>query len=257
MDETIKIYSPGKVAMIQAYENATKVKSETKKKSRSKESMAPADILADVLDERKQREQKLMNRHPWVPILYNWFIAIMAILFALSLVNWGIQIRTQRQAASLTAVAMADWQAEQDAIEAKRIAEEQALKNSEENICKNMAMSLSRVFYGIRNFESKYNYGTEDYRTYAWCIFNRVDNPAYPNTLDEVILQKDQWVGFAVENPSVDQYYTMALKFVKEWRNAETRPVTTDYLWAELTEKGIYLRNSFKADGYAVRWKAT
>lgn len=253
MDETIRIYSPGKVAMLKAYENATKVKPASKKPKKSK----AASILTEILKEQEQRERKLMNRHPWVPILYNWFIAVMAILLALSLVNWGIQIRTQRQAASLTAVAMADWQAEQDAIEAQRLAEEEAARNSEENICKNMAISLSRVFYGIRNFESKYGYGTEDYRTYAWCIFNRVDNPAFPNNLDEVILQKDQWVGFAVENPSVDQYYKLALKFVKEWRSDDPRPVSTDYDWAELTPNGIYLRSSFKADGYVTRWRAS
>ena len=44
---------------------------------------------------------------------------------------------------------------------------------------------LARVLYGVKDNK------TDDLKTYCWCVFNRVDNPAFPATLEEVIEQPE------------------------------------------------------------------
>ena len=82
---------------------------------------------------------------------------------------------------------MADYRAEQEAVEVARQEELKALAASEATIMKNEANFIAKMLYGARNFEDKYGYSTDDYMTLARCVFNRVDNPKFPNTVQEVV----------------------------------------------------------------------
>ena len=213
------------------------------------------ETMCEVVKEHAQKERNMVFRHPWFNLVYNWVIVVCVLSLFVSFGIWGVDIRTERKAAALTATAMADYQAEQRAVEMAKQQELAAIAASEETIMKNEASDISKILYGVKNFVEKYHYSDNDLMTLARCIFNRVENKAYSSDLHEIVNQKDQWVGYYENNPVVDQYYKIAYKAVEEWHHEETKPITNDFVYAELRTDGIWLKNDFHADGYARRWR--
>ena len=239
---------------VQDVEKFTEPKKTPPKHSFEKESYF--DTLKRVFIDHQVRESKLASKHPWVPILYNWFIIAAVIALFVGFFLWGMDIHIRQKAEALTATAMAEVQAEADAKEAARLEALAAEQASEDYIVRQMATEVAKLYYGAKNFEENYHYEELDFSTYSRGAFNRVENSAYPNDLIEVIRQKGQWVGYNENNPVIDRYYKMAEKHVRAWRAETTKPISNDYVYAELTEHGIYLKNDFNANGYARRWRA-
>ena len=271
MDETVRIYNPRSNTLVidpysndMFYVNLDDVKNEIKRfddemssnQVPKKQKETRFDTLRKVVNDIEKRTSRLANNHPWAVIFYRWAIALLIVLLFASFVWWGMDIHIRHKAEALTASAMAEVQAEAEAKETARLQALAAEKASEDYVVKEMATSLSKLYYGIKNFEEKYHYSDTDFETYGRSVFNRVENSKYPNDLFDVINQEKQWVGYSDSNPVIDHYYNLAEKHVRMWRTETTKPVSNDYVFAELTENGIYLRNKFDADGYARRWRA-
>lgn len=213
------------------------------------------DDLKDIIDETESRRRYLELKHPWIPIITKWVSVVLSVLLVISCFVWGVNIHINHKAESLTVVAMAEYQEAQQAeanAEQKAIEEQQ---KSEAAILEKESEMLAKLFAGLQNFEEKYGYSENDYLTYARCVFNRVDNPAYPNSLAEVINQESQWVGYSDSNQVLTKYKTIAKKAITEWRNETSKPVANDYVYAELSSRGIYLKNKYEADAYIPRWR--
>lgn len=215
------------------------------------------EILAEIFQAREDEERALMHRNPWIPRLYNYMIAVLIILLFVSLFVWGMQIRIDHKASNLAAVALADYQAEQQAEADAKAAELAAYQRSEQFIQQQQTSYMAKLFYGVKRFQDKYGYNDKDFETLARCVFNRVESKSYSGDMIEVINQKDQWVGYYENNPVLDEYYKLADQFIQTWKAEQTKPVSTDYVFAELTPNGIWLKNDFHADGYARRWRAS
>lgn len=213
------------------------------------------ETMREVVNEQVRHEKDMLFRHPWFDFTYNWLLVILIFSLFCSFAWWGVNIHIRKNAAALTATAMADYQAEQDALELARQQELAAIAASEESIMKNEASDISKVLYGVKNFIEKYHYSETDLMTLARCVMNRVENKSYSSDIHEVVNQKDQWVGYYENNPVIDQYYKIAYKAVEEWHHEETKPITNDFVFAELTPNGIWLKNDFNANGYARRWR--
>lgn len=212
------------------------------------------EILKEIFKKQRQREADMTFRHPWFNVVYNYVIATTATALIISLIIWGLDVRTERRANEMTATAMASYQAELEAAEEVKAQELAAARASEDYIIEQEAKEVAKAFYGIRRFIERYSYDESDLETYARCMFNRSD--AKKTALSDVISRKDQFLGYAEENPVLDVYYKQALKFVKAWHSEEIKPCSSDYQWAELTERGIYLVDEFNADGYVRRYHA-
>ena len=113
---------------------------------------------------------------------------------------------------------------------------------------------LAKILYGVRDNSS------DDMRTYCWCVFNRVDSedPLFPDTLEEVILQENQWMRFSEDNPVVKEYYKIASDMLDLWYSNEPRPCTSDYTYMYWTPEKIILRTSLEQrnDMDTWRWKS-
>lgn len=252
MDEAITIYNPRSSYLAVA-------KQEKPKPRYEKESWKKT--LKRVFDEQRKQEKELNEKYPMIIVFYRWFIVAVIIALFVSFIGWRLDIRTDRKAAALTATAMADYQAEQQALadaeadkkaeEAKKLAESEAV--IEQNVCTKLAL----VYQGADKFVDKYGYGERDFKSLGRCIFNRTENPAYPDDIIEVIDQPDQWVGYYAQNITpMDKYYQMAVKHYREWKSETTKPISNDYLWAEYTSKGIFLKYKYDAGPYDPRWRA-
>ena len=148
----------------------------------------------------------------------------------------------------------------QEAVEAYKA--ELVAKQEEESIIKfeelrSQAMEkkteiemLSKLFEGVR----KFNYSKRDLMTLAWCVFNRVDNPLYPSTIDNVIHQNGQWIAYSDDNAIVNDYYRIAEAALTKYYSGDLRPCSTKYLWAICDRDGIYLVDSVEPGVRAHMW---
>lgn len=211
-------------------------------------------IMKQAIEDQRELERQLERKYPWAPILYNWILFVTAVVLAISLFSWGVDIHIARRADEQTAAFTAAYEAEQKAAEEAKARELAAQQESEAAIMERQATAIAKAFYGIRNFVDKYNYTADDLKTYARCVFNRVD--AGVNSLEAVIGQKDQFLGYAETNPVLQEFYDVAIEAVEEWHSETVKPCDSSYRFAELTERGIYLVNEFGADGYVQRWHA-
>lgn len=198
----------------------------------------------------------MLFRHPMFNFVYNWIIAILLVALGIAFIGWGLDIRTQHRAAAMTAAERAIWEAEQEAAETARLEAIAAQEATEEYVLDKMSTALAKVLYGADKFREKYGYNDADFVTLCRCVTNRVENRAYSSDIYEVIDQPDQWVGYYSTNPVIDYYYRIAYEFLKSWLHETIKPCGNDFLWAELTPNGIYLKNDYNANGYSRRYHA-
>lgn len=208
--------------------------------------------MDEIFEKHDQLEAEMIFRHPWVPLAYNWMIAILVVTLLVGFVGWGLDIRSRHMADQMLATTLAEMDAEHEQMIAAAEAQEAEIRASQEYIMDQEATAVAKAFYGISRFVDKYHYSESDFATYARCMFNRAENA----DLQEVVSAKDQFLGYADNNPVLAEYYDLAIKFVREWHEETVKPCDISYIFAELTPNGIYLRNEFNADGYARRWHA-
>lgn len=99
--------------------------------------------------------------------------------------------------------------------------------------------ALARVLYGVKENS------TNDLKTLCWCVFNRVDNPAYPDTLEAVIAQPKQWMGYYEDSPVLDDLYKIAREQIQAWENGR-RPVSNEFVYMSWTAARIVLRDTWE-----------
>lgn len=264
MDESIRIYSPGtqitKARMIadnsifgltQARAAApTKDQREMRSPWRRKSNM---EILKDVFDEREAEIHSLYQKYPWADILRNWIMALLIVALFASFVIWGLNIRTERIAADMTAAEVAKVNAEHEAREQARLQELAAMEQSQEAIMKKNAKIKAQVFYGSRNFEEKYGYTKADFLTLGTCMDNRCE--FYGLDLETVAKRESWWVGYYDSNPVIDKYYQWALESEKERVEQDSKAIGTDYIYTNYTERGLYLSKEFNSDAPYTWWR--
>lgn len=216
-------------------------------------------IFKDVCAEQEAHTKALMKQYPWYPILMNWVMALLFIILISSIFVWRTQVAAERKAEILAAEAMAQYQAEQMAKEQEYQAALLAEQNSEKAKREADTILMAKLFAGIDNFVEKYGYGERDLRTYGECVINRALNGRNEfrslNTIADVIMQPNQWIGFSENNQVIDKYYKIAAIVVDSYYNNDIRPCSSDFCWAELRPDGIYLKNEYSDSKYVSTWR--
>lgn len=84
----------------------------------------------------------------------------------------------------------------------------------------------------------------------VWCVLNRVDDPAFPDTVAAVLTQPRQFAGYSPEYPATEEHKAIAADVLTRW--AEERAGAADVgrvLPAEyLFFTGDGERNYFRTD---------
>lgn len=62
----------------------------------------------------------------------------------------------------------------------------------------------------------------------CWCIFNRVDDPRFPDSVIEVVSAPLQLQGYSSSNPVWDNLYEVAYSCMVDWHNGEGRILDSD-----------------------------
>jgi hypothetical protein len=109
---------------------------------------------------------------------------------------------------------------------------------------------IAKVIYGTAK-----NHADSDKRAVIWCILNRVEHYAHPNTVAEVCEQPKQWMGYSSENPVLSDIYDLALTELKIWHNDGHRPISNDYIYLSWSSKEIVLRDTFEENDSTHYWR--
>ena len=116
------------------------------------------------------------------------------------------------------------------------------------------AECIAKVFYGY-GAAINHNHSVSDLRGIAWCIFNRVEHYAYPDTVAEVCEQPKQWMGYSSDNPVLTEYYDLALEELKIWYSGGHRPMNNSYIYLTWSSKEILLRDTFEENRNTNYWR--
>lgn len=154
----------------------------------------------------------------WLKLAARYLFIVLAFVLYTAIIshNDARQARAEQRAAD-AAELQAYIQEQQEAAEAERLAA--ATKE------RNEAELVAQVLYGVKDNN------TADLRTLAWCIFNRVDNPRFPGTIEAVVSQETQWMGYRSDNPILEDLYQIAAEEMEHWRDGAHRPVSDDYIY--------------------------
>lgn len=109
---------------------------------------------------------------------------------------------------------------------------------------------IAKVIYGtaISHTES-------DKRAVVWCILNRVEHYAHPDTVQGVCEQPKQWMGYSDSNPVLTDIYDLALEELKIWYSGGHRPMGKEYIYLSWSSSEILLRDTFEEGKNTRYWR--
>lgn len=109
---------------------------------------------------------------------------------------------------------------------------------------------IAKVIYGTAR-----NHSDADKRAVVWCILNRVEHYAHPDTIAGVCEQPKQWIGYSNENPVLAYDYDLVLTELKSWYNKDPRPISNEYVYMTWSSKEIVLRDTFAENKNTHYWR--
>ncbi len=107
---------------------------------------------------------------------------------------------------------------------------------------------IAKVLYGMKDNTQN------DLKTAVWCILNRADNAWYPDSVQGVCEQKQQWMGYSADNPVLTDLKDLALEELSVWHAGE-RPVSQEYVYLYWTPQKVTLRDSFTDGSTTNYWR--
>lgn len=98
---------------------------------------------------------------------------------------------------------------------------------------------ISRTIWGeTRGCPEEEQLGT------GWCIVLRKRSPAFPDTIEGVVLQPSQWQGYSPNNPE-EPFHEMAREILIADHNGEAGPLPEGFFWCSGDGKHQTFRNEW------------
>jgi len=190
-----------------------------------------------VLVERIRANRKLCW---WLSYAGRWA------LVALALVAWSLVMMRVGQKKAL-----AEYHQWMEDYRVERMQIDQAYADADPAVLQlnAEAESLARVLYGVKDNDQ------QDLRTMCWCVFNRVDNTAFPDTLEDVIAQPQQWMRYDPTNPVLEDLYQIAREELEVWHSDGHRPCSADYVFMSWSASDICLRDRWAEGSGTHYWR--
>ena len=276
MDETVRVYVPMSRKMAEKKIEITEEKKEEPRRTSHEMPQKNSKwkfffdekIWSEVLEAREIRRKKLEQKHPWIEILHNWAVVGLVIALAISFIVWGIVVWKDHNAVAYAEAALANYQAEQNAIAQAEAAKAAAEKASEQTNLEAMTLVGQKMTYGIRNFIDKYHYSDKDIQTYIRCPLDRLDKELaamtpeerdkltysdYAEMFEKIVSKEGQFLAYSDSNLPLSEYHDVIYNEIETWLHERSKPWDISNEFAELRPDGIFLSNQFGADGYARR----
>lgn len=113
------------------------------------------------------------------------------------------------------------------------------------------AEAVAKVLYGTARGNTE-----TDQRAVVWCIINRCESQLYPNTIEGVCSQNQQWMGYSNSNPIIKSLYDIATEELTTWHEGGYRMIAPDFLFMSWSANEIVLRTQFEENAATRYWRA-
>lgn len=113
------------------------------------------------------------------------------------------------------------------------------------------AKAMARVLYGT----AQGIFSTDAQKAICWLIVNRAESSLFPNSIEEVCAQDNQFMAYSDENPIVREYYESAREVLQVWHSNGIRPMSNDYLYLSWSSDEIALRTTYNIGSSTRYWR--
>ena len=206
-----------------------------------------------------ERINQYLQYHPKAREIIRYLITGIIFVSVTLFTLWGISVKAEKNRAIIREQELIEERARIWEEDQARIATLEAEKRNAEAARKAAieedTILMAKFFAGIDGFVENWGYSDRDIRTYGECVINRVINKSFPNTIAEVIMQENQWVGFSENNQVIEKYYQIASVVVNNYYDDTIRPCSSAYCWVDLNKNGCWLMSEYSDSPYVGRWR--
>ncbi len=201
--------------------------------------------MGEILEARATRERELTALHPWVPIFYNWIIALLLAALTLSLIAWGIQIAVKNRDHRLVTQAVADYQETKD--------QEAALAAQQDEHAMFLKAEVDAVLPVIGKLNTDQQKQTE-----LGIMIARHMNAAYPSTFQAIAEQPEQWPlydGSDMTYSETDRTLAEDILLPYLEHGAIPRGLTKDIIYCRWSPMDLVGRNTWTMTNETETWR--
>ena len=90
----------------------------------------------------------------------------------------------------------------------------------------------------------------------CWVVLNRMESSEYPDNIEEVLLQPEQFCEFSDKEEPTEANFIIATNQLSRYYNGDIRPVPSTAIFITVSNNGVELRDNFKETARTQYWRA-
>ena len=82
-------------------------------------------------------------------------------------------------------------------------------------------------------------------RSGVWCVLSRVQSKLYPDSIEEVVMQDKQWMGYSEDNPVVQRVSDIVEEQLNLYYSGNAYPMNPVYVFMDWQKGELVLRDAY------------
>lgn len=104
--------------------------------------------------------------------------------------------------------------------------------------------------------DQRYSLTPEAKALACWVVLNRMESSEYPDNIEDVLLQPEQFCEFSDKEEPTEQNFIIATNQLSRYYNGDIRPVPSTAVFITVSNNGVELRDDFKETARTQYWRA-
>ena len=104
--------------------------------------------------------------------------------------------------------------------------------------------------------DQRYSLTPEAKALACWVVLNRMEASEYPDNIEDVLLQPEQFCEFSNEKAPTEANFIIATNQLSRYHNGDIRPVPSTAVFITVSNNGVELRDNFKETAKTQYWRA-
>ena len=104
--------------------------------------------------------------------------------------------------------------------------------------------------------DQRYSLTPEAKALACWVVLNRMESSEYPDNIESVLLQPEQFCEFSNEKTPTEANFIIATNQLSRYHNGDIRPVPSTAVFITVSNNGVELRDDFKETARTQYWRA-
>ena len=104
--------------------------------------------------------------------------------------------------------------------------------------------------------DQRYSLTPEAKALACWVVLNRMESSEYPDNIEDVLLQPEQFCEFSNKEEPTEQKFIIATNQLSRYYNGDIRPVPSTAVFITVSNNGVELRDNFKETARTQYWRA-